>query len=124
VHKRGIAITTPTPTGGSTANPDFGTCPDPTLKGAIGLKPGAPTKFAFAANDQKTFDHPGALHPSVISIFICNSLRQRCGSNDAANELCAQAIIAGHDAGEAAGNKTTVGLNAVAAFNKAIGFPS
>jgi hypothetical protein len=88
------------------------------LKGGIGLKPGAPNSFAYVANDTTSFNHPGALHPSVITIFICNSLKQRCGSNDAANELCAQAIIPAHDLGNNAGQK------AVVAFNNAIGFPS
>jgi hypothetical protein len=113
--QRGIGIHTPTPTGGSTANPDFGSCPDPTLKGGVGLKPGAPDAFAFVANDTTKFPHPGALDPSVITVFICNSFN-RCGANAAAHELCALAIIPTSNIGKT-GKET-----AVDAFNKGLGF--
>jgi hypothetical protein len=86
------------------------------LKGGIGLKPGAPNSFAFSANDTTSFDHPGALHPSVLTVFICNSLRQRCGANDAAQERCAEGIVAAHNLGNS-GDQA-----AVDAFNKNLGF--
>jgi len=95
----------------ATSGADFGSCPTPEIKFAVGLDGRKET--AFAPVDQTAFKHGSADNIQVISNFMCLALTNSCNANQAAKTQCAQAQTAGNAATPAQSGAQADAFNSV-----------
>ncbi|KAK7050955.1 hypothetical protein VNI00_005067 [Paramarasmius palmivorus] len=76
----------------NTGAADFGSCTTPEIDFAQGFDNRKETSFRPA--DLNSFNHGSAQAIGIISTFICDTLTNSCGANQAAKDLCAQASTA------------------------------
>ncbi|KAI0049803.1 hypothetical protein FA95DRAFT_803598 [Auriscalpium vulgare] len=96
----------------SLAAGDFGSCSVPQIKFGVGFDNRKETSFEPA--DQTSFNHGSADNIDIITKFICDTLTNSCGADQAAKDACTQA--------EAAADTQTAKTGAQAdAFNAVFG---
>ncbi|KAL0061947.1 hypothetical protein AAF712_011231 [Marasmius tenuissimus] len=98
---------------------NFGSCSVPEIEFGVGFDGRKETSFQPV--DKASFDHGSAQAFGIISQFVCDTLTNKCGADQAAKDTCAQAVTASN----AAPAKTGAQADAFnAAFGKTTNFAS
>ncbi|KAF9003972.1 hypothetical protein BDQ17DRAFT_1241729 [Cyathus striatus] len=94
------------------AGADFGSCTTPEIEFGVGFDNRKET--SFEPTDKKSYNHGSAQNIGIITKFICDTLTNSCGANQAAKDICQTALTAATAAAAGTGAQAD-------AFNAAFG---